>query len=188
MTKGNEKLASAAAAAMAPAPDGLGPRWKENATPDEVCPKLAKIFNLRATEIALLVLDHDLLRFIFPDELKTCGSIPVTSSNAVAANTATTRKTEVFNQFAQTKHASIFETVKLESVKGFDPAEHAPIQKLISAPVLDRQGDVLGVIQVSRKGRTLEAAGPDFTEDDVQRLESLASLLAEAHFMHDLSQ
>ncbi|MFZ0998948.1 MAG: GAF domain-containing protein, partial [Candidatus Sulfotelmatobacter sp.] len=48
------------------------------------------------------------------------------------------------------------------------------IQKLMSAPVLDRSGEVIGVIQISRKAPRLEAAGPDFTPEDLQKLEAVA--------------
>jgi hypothetical protein len=51
------------------------------------------------------------------------------------------------------------------------------IQKLMSAPVLARSGDVIGVIQVSRKAPRPAAAGADFTPDDLRKLESVALLV-----------
>jgi len=44
----------------------------------------------------------------------------------------------------------------------------------MSAPVLARNGEVIGVIQVSRKAPRPAAAGPDFTPDDLRKLESVA--------------
>jgi hypothetical protein len=43
----------------------------------------------------------------------------------------------------------------------------------MSAPVLVENGQVVGVIEVSRKVPRLAAAGPDFTPDDLRKLESL---------------
>ena len=62
-------------------------------------------------EVALLRLDGGLLKFIFPEHLRTTGAIPI-SSKAVAAHTALSKKGEIFNNFARVKHASIFETIK----------------------------------------------------------------------------
>jgi hypothetical protein len=44
----------------------------------------------------------------------------------------------------------------------------------MSAPVLATNGAVVGVIQVSRKAPRPAAAGPDFTSDDLRKLESAA--------------
>jgi hypothetical protein len=48
------------------------------------------------------------------------------------------------------------------------------IQKLMSAPVLAGNGEVIGVIQVSRKAPRPAAAGPDFTADHLRKLELVA--------------
>jgi hypothetical protein len=113
---------------------------------------------LEETEVALLELGGSLLNFLYPAELKTAGAIPV-SSSAVAARTARTKQAELFNGFTQVKHSSIFELVKL----GDTGLDARVIQKLMSAPVLVENGQVVGVIQVSRKAPRLAAAGPDFT-------------------------
>jgi hypothetical protein len=104
--------------------------------------------------------------------LKTAGAIPL-SSSAVAARTARTRQAELFNGFTQVKHSSIFELVKL----GDTGLDAQVIQKLMSAPVLVGNGQVVGVIQVSRKAPRPAAAGPDFTPDDLQKLESVAGVV-----------
>ena len=67
---------------------------------------------MRPDEVALLRLENGLLKFLFPTELTTAGSIPISSSTAVAAHTAVTKKVELFNNFTRVKHASIFETIK----------------------------------------------------------------------------
>jgi len=155
----------------------------ECADVESFCLELSKLFHVRRTEIALLRLEKGLLRFLFPDELKTAGSIPVSSATAVAAHTAVTKKVELFNSFTKVKHASIFETVKLASPDQSDPGERAPIQKLISAPILTSEAKVLGVLQVCRKGLDLHLAGADFTTDDLHSLECAARVASKAAFL-----
>jgi hypothetical protein len=140
--KQNSKQGGAAAAARAPnasVEHVLG----QAATPQQFCAALAKLFGVRPTEVALLRLQKGLLSFLYPDQLKTAGSIPVSSSSAVAAHTASTKKTELFNTFVKVKHASIFESVKLATSEDTEQTEQNTIQKLMSAPVLDPQRKVL---------------------------------------------
>ena len=138
-------------------------------TPGAICACVAQIFEVRQTEVALLELRGMLLNFLYPTELKTAGAIPL-SSSAVAARTAQTKRAELFNGFTQVKHFSVFELVKL----GNGGLDEQVIQKLMSAPVLTTNGEVVGVIQVSRKAPRPAAAGPDFTSDDLRKLESVA--------------
>ena len=112
---------------------------------------LAKIFQVQYNEVALLRLESGLLRFVFPEHLRTTGAIPL-SSKAVAAHTALSKKAEIFNNFARVKHASIFEMIKPDAAKAEELAAPAPIQKLMSVPIMDRDSAVVGVIQISRKG------------------------------------
>ena len=156
----------------------LGEMWEieqlagleaSESTPESICVSVAKMFQVRETEVALLELSGNLLTFLYPAELKAAGAIPL-SSSAVAARTAQTKQAELFNGFTQVKHFSVFELVKL----GNTGLDEQVIQKLISAPVLATNGAVVGVIQVSRKAPRPAAAGPDFTSDDLRKLESVA--------------
>jgi GAF domain-containing protein len=142
-------------------------------TAASICAAVAKIFQVRETEVALLELSGKLLNFLYPAELKTAGAIPI-SSSAVAARTARTKHAELSNGFTKVKHFSVFELVKL----GDTGLDAQVIQKLMSAPVLANNGKVLGVIQVSRKAPRPDAAGPDFTSEDLQKLESVAHFVA----------
>ena len=141
-------------------------------SPDSICASVAKIFRVTETEVALLGLSGSLLTFLYPCELRTAGAIPL-SSSAVAARTARTEQAELFNGFTQVKHFSVFELVKL----GDTGLDDQVIQKLMSAPVLAGNGEVIGVIQVSRKAPRPAAAGPDFTPDDLEKLESVGRLV-----------
>jgi hypothetical protein len=153
-------------------------------TPQQFSAALAKLFGVRPTEVALMRLEKGLLNFVHPEQLKTAGSIPVSSSSAVAAHTASTKKTELFNAFVKVKHASIFESVKLNNpADDNDRTGQSTIQKLMSAPILDAQRKVLGVVQVCRKGFDPATAGPDFSQDDLQQLELAAKVLSTLPFI-----
>jgi hypothetical protein len=156
----------------------------QDVTPGQVCNVLAKMFQVQQTEVALLRLDRGLLQFIYPDELRTAGSIPI-SSSSIAAHTAISKKSEIFNNFARVKHASIFETIKLGATEGVDTSEPLPIQKLMSAPVVDENHRVLGVIQISRKGSEANFAGADFSREDLHELELAAGILAASTVMRE---
>jgi len=176
----DDSATAAAPAAESPSHDRL-PRTDES--PVQFCSELSKLFGVRASEIALLRVEGKMLRFLFPEELKTAGTIPLSSSSSIAAHTAISKKVELFNNFPRVKHASIFETVKLAQQS--EQPDPLTIQKLISGPVLDAHGKVLGVLQVCRKGFDLPSAGPDFTLDDLRQMEGATSTLAKAPFMKD---
>ena len=153
----------------------LGSVLGQGVTPLDVCMVLAKVFHVQYTEVALLRLEHGLLRFMFPEHLRTTGAIPI-SSSAVAAHTALSKKAEIFNNFAKVKHASIFETIKPSDLDQ-EVARPNPIQKLMSVPILDHESNVMGVIQISRKGLDPRFA-PDFSREDLHDLELAAGVLA----------
>jgi len=178
---------SGAAAAPALAPDSSVEFVLSQAdTSEKFCTALAKLFGVRPKEVAMLRLEKGLLKFVFPEQLKTAGFIPVSSSSSVAAHTASTKKTQLFNTFTKVKHARVFETVKLTGA-GEDESEQASIQKLMSAPVLSSDRKVLGVIQVSRKAFDPASAGPDFTLEDLQQLELAAKVASKMPFIKERS-
>ena len=154
----------------------LGSVLGQGVTPLDVCMVLAKVFRVQYTEVALLRLQHGLLRFMFPEHLRTTGAIPI-SSSAIAAHTALSKKAEIFNNFAKVKHASIFETIKPSAVESDEAVKPNPSQKLMSVPILDQESNVVGVIQISRKGLDPRFA-PDFSREDLHDLEVAAGVLA----------
>ena len=133
---------------------------------------LAKLFGVDSDEVAILKLipKYKSLKFVIPEKLTLVGTIPLTSTTALAARTARERKAEVVNNFSTARHANVFEAVPL----GRDPNEL--IQKIMSAPILDGTR-VHGVVQISRKARTLAQAGADFTQRDLRILVSLSPTL-----------
>jgi signal transduction protein with GAF and PtsI domain len=137
-----------------------------------VAEKIAKNLGVRNEEVAILAVStrwrH--LRFLVPEALKKVGFIPLSSNSAVAARTARDSRPEIENNFAAAKHATVFEGLRTTG----EAAE--PIQKMISAPIL-RDGKVIGVIQISRKGATVAGSGPDFTADDLGKILALCKPL-----------
>lgn len=143
---------------------------------EAVCATIARIVGVDPDGVGLLKVRGLTLEFVYPIELKSAGRIPL-SSSAVAASTATTKKSALFNDFTRVTHNSIFELVPLGgSANGV--ADPRRIQKLMSAPVVDNSGKALGVVQISRKGPTRDEAGPDFTEADLQNLNKVTQHLA----------
>lgn len=150
---------------------------------ERIAAELAKTFGVQPDEVGVMRVDKSSLVFVFPAKLHNVGSIPLNTANSVAARTATTKRGEIINNFAQAKHASVFEAVELGQAAKHIPGEkHAEkqqhvIQKLMSVPVMGAAG-VVGVVQICRKGTSAPAAGLDFTPADLQKLVSLVGALA----------
>ncbi len=156
----------------------------ESPSPERVSAKLAQILNVSRNEVAMLRLEKGSLRFVFPPELRAAGVIPM-SSSAVAARTMSTGVSLLSNSFARVKHASLFESVKLGSADDNSGSEQMPIQKIMSVPIADSAGKVVGVVQISRKGVDSSLAGTDFSTNDLKRLEQAALILARLPFLVD---
>jgi hypothetical protein len=156
----------------------------ESPSPERVSAKLAQILNVARNEVAVLRIEKGSLRFVFPAELRAAGVIPLASS-AVAARTAATGTSLLSNSFSRVKHVSLFESVKLGAAEDNQASEQMPIQKIMSVPVAQPGGKVLGVIQISRKGLDFSLAGRDFTSEDLKRLEEAAAVLARMPFMEE---
>src|SRR5205085_11796235 len=77
--------------------------------------ELSKIFSVQLDEVGILKLEKQHLTFVHPQKLATVGSIPLNTVGSVAARTASTKRAEAINSFAQAKHVSVFEAVELGS-------------------------------------------------------------------------
>ncbi|HEX8764181.1 MAG TPA: GAF domain-containing protein [Candidatus Acidoferrum sp.] len=142
-----------------------------------IAAKIAKIIGVRDEEVAILAVSSRWkhLHFLVPEALKNVGFIPLSSNSALAAKTVRESRPEIDNNFSVARHAVVFENIKL-SGESLDP-----IQKIVSAPILF-DSRVVGVIQVSRKGATAAAAGPDFTAEHLGNLLALCKPLG--RFVH----
>jgi len=158
----------------------------ESPSAERACLKVAQVLRVRRSEVALLRLEKGSLRFIFPPELRSAGVLPLNGS-AVAARTAATRSPLLSNTFMRVKHASLFEAVKLGAEADEDDSrqQQMPIQKIMSVPVAQSGGNVIGVVQISRKGLDASVAGADFTNADLKQLEEAAEILARMPFMQE---
>lgn len=148
----------------------------ESPTPTGICNTVAKIFAVKPTEVGLLMVDGEFLKFLFPMELQAAGVIPLASS-AVAARSASLKQAVLFNRFPHVPHHTVFEQIKLSDTQPLSELPD-PIQKLMSAPIVGENGLAIGVLQVSRKGMTPGIAGPDFTGADLRTLERVARRVA----------
>jgi hypothetical protein len=133
---------------------------------------LGKLFDVKTDEVAVLkvIPKYKSLKFVIPEKLTPVGTIPLTSTTALAARTARDRKPELANNFSTARHANVFEAVPM----GRKPSEL--IQKIMSAPIMDG-ARIHGVIQICRKAATLAETGPDFTQKDLRALISLSPTL-----------
>ncbi len=138
---------------------------------EQFCAAVAELFNVRKHEVAVLGLHNNMLSFVHPKELKNIGVIPL-SSTAHASRAAVSKRFEVSNDFTKVRHKSVFEAVKMGEQR-----DALAIQKIISGPVLSPEKEVIGVIQVSRKGSSPQNAGPDFTHEDLKHLKDISHLL-----------
>ena len=136
--------------------------------------QIAKGFNAHKDEVAILRLSPNAmsLNFVFPIKLSKVGSIPLTLTQSLAAKTIRDKRGEIVNTFSGYKHPTIFESINLS-----EQERAAPIQKIVSAPMV-AEGKVEGVVQISRKARPGEPVGPDFTPNDLAELTMVGSILA----------
>src|SRR5439155_23333575 len=94
--------------------------------------RIAENLNVKSDEVAILAVSERQrsLNFLVPEALRNVGSIPLSSTSALAARTARESRPDIVNNFSAVRHASVFEGVKAESLTT------SAIQKIISAPIL----------------------------------------------------
>jgi len=144
----------------------------ETAALARVAEHIARAFGVRPDEVAILALVEGgkFLAFLIPERFGRIGTIPMTSTTALAVRTARDQRPEAINKFPAVRHATVFEAMPIQEERG------DPIQKIMSAPIT-AENKVVGVVQVSRKGKTSLAAGPDFTPKDLSELVAMGRLL-----------
>lgn len=134
---------------------------------------IAQAFKGRKDEVALLQVSADskMMSFLFPTKFQKIGAIPLTSAHSLATKTVRDKRGEIVNNFSVYKHPTVFESIDVS------PEEKAiPIQKIVSSPMVV-DGKVVGVIQVSRKGKAGDPIGPDFTPADLSELNTAGTIL-----------
>lgn len=139
----------------------------------QLAAQIGQAFKGRKDEVAILRVSADgkMLSFLFPVKLQKIGAIPATSSHSLAAKTIRDKRGEIVNNFSVYKHPTVFESVDLSAEE-----KAAPIQKIVSSPMIV-DGKVVGVIQLSRKGKAGDPIGPDFTPNDLNELNMVGTIL-----------
>lgn len=136
---------------------------------------IADLFGVRGDEVAVLLVDREttMFRFAYPDNLfkAAMNTFPVNSAS-IAGRTIRAKKAQAYNDVPGVRHLGVYERIR--SADG--PPQD--IQKMMSAPIIMPDETPVGVIQVSRKGKTLEDAGPDFSNADLARLSEACRALA----------
>jgi hypothetical protein len=135
---------------------------------------ISRNFGVQTHEVAILGLtpDEKSLQFLAPESLRAVGQIPLSSTKALAARTFREKRPELVNHFSVVPHASVFEGVPINENERAEA-----IQKIMSAPIT-LGTRVIGVLQVSRKGKAAADAGPDFTFPQLRELKTVADALA----------
>jgi len=134
---------------------------------------IGKAFSVRVDEVAILAAtpDDKFLSFLVPEQLRNVGTIPINSTSAMVSRTAREKRAEIINNFTTARHSTVFEAVPLDSKQRGDP-----IQKIMSVPVVAGTR-VVGVLQVSRKGKSVTTSGGDFGPADLNTLNQFAAHL-----------
>jgi len=135
--------------------------------------QIALPFGAKKDEVAILRVSPDtkMLRFLYPIKLTKIGTIPLTTAHSLAAKNIRDKRGEIVNNFSVYKHPTVFEAVDLS-----EQEKAAPIQKIMSTAMI-ADGNVVGVIQISRKGRGGDPIGPDFTQRDLAELTTVGAIL-----------
>lgn len=140
---------------------------------EEAAKLICGAFTLKPDELVIFSLDSEsgFLGFLWPLKLRDAGAIPLTAATPLVVQTARENRGFLNNFFSTSPHASVFENFRIND------SPPLPVQKIMSAPI-GRDGKVVGVIQVSRKGEDAARAGNDFSRNELLALERIASVIA----------
>lgn len=152
----------------------LSTQPSENERLEVMAKAISQAFKVKPAEVAIFSFDNDreMITFLWPLPLRKAGMLPLSAHNSLVTKTIREMRATLDNSFSTTPHASIFEQFKLGP-----ETPPLPIQKIMSVPFA-RQGEIKGVIQVSRKGLTGSEAGDDFTANQLAALTKVAEFAA----------
>lgn len=142
---------------------------------DSLAASIAQAFSVEEDEVAILLLRgrRRMLRFAYPlvHYVGMTNMFPVTTTS-IAGEVLQAGRGRIDNDVPHIEHLDVYEQIR---VKENRPLE---IQKMVSAPLLIPRGQALGVMQVSRKGKSPREAGPNFSPLDLLKLNDLSRWLA----------
>ena len=130
-------------------------------------------FHLNDWEVAIFLANNEKTVFSFacPEYLVNSGMIPVSSTEAFSASIFRSGRGLLENNLQLHKHLSLFEIIRTPDDK------IRPVWKMIGA-LIKLEDEKIGVIEISRRAVEQADAGEDFTERDLQFLESTIAKLA----------
>lgn len=141
--------------------------------------EIAAFFAVEPHEVGLFQVDSGgrTATFRWPPHSGSAIHIPLkTFISSLVSETAKERRGLVDNAFVKTPHLHMFEHGLTER------DQRLPVQRIMSVPVANADGTLRWILQLSRKGQTLEESGPAFTEQDLQALERVAMEFARLDF------
>ncbi len=127
----------------------------------------------RNGQAAVLMVDPDLehLTFAYPEHLARGNTLPI-DRDSFAGRVVLQKAVLLQNNVPDEPHKDFFERIP-------DPSgEVRPIQKMIASPIFGREGNVIGVVEVSRTGSDSASRGANFTPQDVKNLEKSCRVFA----------
>ncbi|HQO26990.1 MAG TPA: GAF domain-containing protein [Acidobacteriota bacterium] len=144
---------------------------------------LMALHGVKEDEVAILLIDkRQHLKFYRPSYLEKTGSIPMAYTRSFVTKALQTGKAMLDNRFSSTPHLGVFEEIKRNN------PNFLPIQKIMCVPLVTSDRKVFGAVEVSRKGEQLEAAGPDWTADEMDTIvRQLASIADQFYRVYKLA-
>jgi hypothetical protein len=135
---------------------------------------ISEALKAKSDEVAIILLTstRESLKFVWPPALfESLSAFPANHKFAFASGILASLKGKVDNKIAESKHLKFFENVKGMETSGL------PIQKMVALPIMNGTTP-LGVVEVSRKGKNFQEAGPNFTPQDAQDLVAICKTCA----------
>lgn len=136
---------------------------------------LAKRFAVTEAEIALLLLrpNRQVLRFAHPlEHFKGQTNVFPVNSPGIATTVVRSGRGMIHNDMSRVSRLEMYEWIP---TGGGKPKE---IQKMIAAPLTLSGGEIIGVVEVSRKGKSPEEAGSNFTPAELTELTQIGAAVA----------
>ncbi len=127
----------------------------------------------RNGQTAILMVDRDLgqLIFAYPEHLARGNVLPI-DDKSFAGQVVTRKAALLENSVPREPHKDFFERIP-------DPAgEVRSIEKMIASPLFGAEGEVIGVIEVSRAGQESTGMEANFQPRDVANLEKSCRVFA----------
>ncbi len=120
---------------------------------------LARDLEKGAVAILMRLPDSDQLTFAYPFHLAHGNTLPV-DRESIAGRVVLSKKPSVENDVPNEPHRDFFE--RIPDTEG----AVRPIQRMIAAPLVTAEGEVIGVVEICRTGST----PPDFSPQDAENL------------------